>query len=1407
MLGIINSVYFTNEIIKSVCKEIKSVFLFLLKKNSSDDDSKSGLYLNKMQKVSISKKYNRLFRLIYDLFISVNKNCYNDINKMELINEVLSLLISITKTISEEFENDQKNEEILYLCLLQYIKLINEITFSDAFKNMLLSINIFVLNLIDLVNLCQKELLLYTNFLLNLKINGIYYKKTIIEIILDIYLNILMNAKYLSSHNMIFNSIKSVSDAIKISNKEKHTIFYYIDYQIILLNKKKQNKITKDINNINNLLSKEKNQKYFFQMSFTTFSLLKISCYLIYHKNNIFNNDLGKFLESYIKKLIEEHQSLYDLNKDILSKKSENPYYNEIKIMIETNFISKKSKTKKNITEDDYKKFQEFINQKLSMFEKSIPEEITSGKCNMAKPKENNYKKSFHKSSFSEIIESENTDCTENDKNTNTSLYSSNDKSIRSVSILVTSPNMMIDKSYFKEKEKKDENPNINNGEFKVEINKNEEKEEINENDIDILKNINLDYIKTNNDDLENKKKKEVRQFNLLEDKNNIYFFEDIDNNYIKNVKKDIMNNIFSLYFLDTFYYNELFHTMKNYFLNKFDNVECKTKSLNYPSKFKNYNNGLEPAIFLKQHNNFFNSKFYPISHPYFSDYLKKHNISNSIKLTPKKLPDSLINSDINKGQLFCELIKIETSYFGRILCFNMRNQKMIVFQEQPFNFEEDDIYDNEDNHKYIFSLKFVTYLEERKNKVQNSEEKNQQNETKKRNDKTIIIFYSDIEEIVERRFLFMWQGVEIYLKNGKSYYFNFFSEDRKENIMNIFKNDEILKNLIHDKDFLSKNKMITKEWKNYHLSTYEYLLLVNKYSGRTYNDNSQYPVFPWLLMKNYDKMEEINNMDDNLIERFFINRDNQNMEQTIVDLFQSLRKMKYPVCIQKKEKINDVIYKYTEDDGKFKYHLGIHYSTSSYIFYYLMRQEPYTDLLIELQNYQQENPNRMFIGIVESIDILAKCKDPREIIPQLFSNFEYLINLNCSFFGIKSNGIIVDDYLIDFFEDNKNPFFKYINFIYEHRKLLNSKIVSITINDWIDNIFGINQLPQKEKIRETCCNIYTKSTYEQTMNIRNKYKKYLQQIENAEDDQKIKTKQMCFIKLVSKINSILNFGQTPYQIFKKEHEKRKIRNNINEDEIEQKENEEDDYEFEAIAKDIIHSLNIECKMKNNNSYLYFEINNTANKIFILSKQRFLEIVNSKLYNKKEDNIYFLSSYDYIQLPFLLFNDKIITKYGFEYYIYKIKYSFSSFDEIEDKNYNNIDSKDLFRTYGRKIIEDNTKSNERENNNRRKETNDIRYYKFITCRYLDKSFKIHRFPKENDEKNINEDLYKTISFICEDIVCSCCTISFCQFLIGLKNGKLIQFRLVKKKEEQKKEEPKKEEQKKRKIKNLKKIVT
>ena len=239
-------------------------------------------------------------------------------------------------------------------------------------------------------------------------------------------------------------------------------------------------------------------------------------------------------------------------------------------------------------------------------------------------------------------------------------------------------------------------------------------------------------------------------------------------------------------------------------------------------------------------------------------------------------------------------------------------------------------------------------------------------------------------------------------------------------------------------------------------------------------------------------------------------------------------------------------------------------------------------------------------------------------------------------------------------------------------------------------------------------------------------------------------------------MNSIINFGQTPYQIFKEKHPKRELKGKNKKEMKEINEQKESEYTLGSLRiQDLYY------KMRNPNNYIYFEINPILNKIFSISIERYMEIIDTDLYKKNGAHTYSLTFHDFIQLPYFLFNDKINIGI-YDYFIYKIKYAFCSFDILEENiNNKNIENKgDIFKTFGREIIEniEERLKNKDKNIVRKNENNEEIYYKFLSCRYIDKTFKIHRFSKNN--KNKDKDFYKPISFICEDFVSSCCTISY-----------------------------------------------
>jgi hypothetical protein len=155
---------------------------------------------------------------------------------------------------------------------------------------------------------------------------------------------------------------------------------------------------------------------------------------------------------------------------------------------------------------------------------------------------------------------------------------------------------------------------------------------------------------------------------------------------------------------------------------------------------------------------------------------------------------------------------------------------------------------------------------------------------------------------------------------------------------------------------------------------------------------------------------------------------------------------------------------------------------------------------MIKLQNYDKENPNRLFVSYYDTLNVFKSLPENRELIPDLFCHFDYYANLNCAYNGNKSNGLLVDD----LYDNKSNKYSKnmnsiYLYFVFLFRKLLNSNLVSRYLPQWIDNIFGKNQLPDNPKKLESSCNIFNKSTYEQKTKLNEKIEKYIKLNKNKE--------------------------------------------------------------------------------------------------------------------------------------------------------------------------------------------------------------------------------------------------------------------------------------------------------------------
>ena len=382
--------------------------------------------------------------------------------------------------------------------------------------------------------------------------------------------------------------------------------------------------------------------------------------------------------------------------------------------------------------------------------------------------------------------------------------------------------------------------------------------------------------------------------------------------------------------------------------------------------------------------------------------------------------------------------------------------------------------------------------------------------------EKQIIIPYRSISEILYRKFLFYDIAIEIFLYNGKSYYFNLyhihninkFTKRIKEKI----NKEKLIENSI---EYFEKKKYLNK-WQEASLSTLDYLLLINKYSDRSYNVLSHYLILPW-LMRNYN--------------------DKYNVENH--------RNFSLPAFIKSKEELNKII-KEDEWNNGYACHFPNLYSNYMYVTHYLFRIYPHINNQIKLQDGKFDEPARQFHSLVSTFGIFKENPQVNmELIPEFYFIPELFLNLNYCLFGIYTKDKQV--YMINnlSIEPNFHFILEIINY---HQLNINSESFSSQINRWIDYVFGENQIcDKKDDVNYFPLECYEKflkeEINEEFEKIRTIYKNRKQEIEKNNLKEDVETKKVLISeinKAISNIKESLNksyfYGHTPSQLFTKSH-------------------------------------------------------------------------------------------------------------------------------------------------------------------------------------------------------------------------------------------------------------------------------
>lgn len=344
------------------------------------------------------------------------------------------------------------------------------------------------------------------------------------------------------------------------------------------------------------------------------------------------------------------------------------------------------------------------------------------------------------------------------------------------------------------------------------------------------------------------------------------------------------------------------------------------------------------------------------------------------------------------------------------------------------------------------------------------------------------------IAQVHGRRYLLLKTALEIFLTRRTSLFLNF--QTKKERIQ-AAKAIEAAKppnlSLEGRKNPSEAAQKSAERWARREMSNFDYLMHLNALAGRSFNDVTQYPVFPWVL-QDYTSDE---------------------LDLSNPAVFRDLSK---PVGALNPERLRKFLERYRSFDDpevpKFMY--GSHYSSAGIVLHYLLRLEPFTSLGIELQGGNFDHPDRVFRSVVGTFEsALRDMSDVKELVPEWYCMPEMFQNRNRENFGRTQAGVQVGDVELPPWADGPH------DFVRKMRDALESDVVSDTLHQWIDLIFGYKQRGQAAADAN---NVFYYLTYEGYVDL-----------DAITDPLLLKATQ----------DQIAFFGQTPSQLFRHPHPKR----------------------------------------------------------------------------------------------------------------------------------------------------------------------------------------------------------------------------------------------------------------------------
>ncbi|KAK1418727.1 hypothetical protein QVD17_27873 [Tagetes erecta] len=316
----------------------------------------------------------------------------------------------------------------------------------------------------------------------------------------------------------------------------------------------------------------------------------------------------------------------------------------------------------------------------------------------------------------------------------------------------------------------------------------------------------------------------------------------------------------------------------------------------------------------------------------------------------------------------------------------------------------------------------------------------------------------ASLHQVHNRRYLLRRSALELFMLDRSNFFFDFGNVEARTSAYRaiVHARPPRLNNIYlttQRPEQLLKRAQLMERWSRWEISNFEYLMQLNTLAGRSYNDVTQYPIFPWIL---------------------------SDYTSTHLDLASpsSYRDLSKPIGALNDERLKKFQEKYSSRSDPFipKYHYDSHYSTAGIVSYYLMRVEPFTTISIRLQGGSFDHADRMFSDIGATWNgVLEDMNDVKELVPEMFYLPEILTNQNSVDFGTTQLGDKLDCVRLPPWAENP------VDFMHKHQMALESEYVSAHLHEWIDLIFGYKQ---KGKEAISANNVFFYVTYEGAVDI-----------------------------------------------------------------------------------------------------------------------------------------------------------------------------------------------------------------------------------------------------------------------------------------------------------------------------------